>query len=406
MRVRPSSFVLALLLAGTSATTAGFSADRPPRDLHFIDGHWTAWNPPAPPPGEQVHVIVRGDTLWDLAAKYHGNPYLWPQIWEKNQYILDAHWIYPGDPLVLGLQVAPADNLAQDGPDDGTGEPGDPSEAPPAGALTATEAAGAPVPLGAESDIYCQGYIGEMDETFSFSVVGSEFDALGLHGHSNVAKVGKSVRNELEPPSPPGPFGPRGTVKIGLATGDIIYVDGGRARGLSAGTTFTAVAPSQPVIHPLRGEVVGRYYRYLGRVRILSVQETTAIAEIVHTCDPIEVGTLLQPFEPEPVPLGRSTAMRPVNFPAPQEKLESAPSIVYVRDNILALGQDHVVHVDLGEEDATPGDIYTIYRENRPGLPPIVIGELAVLSVHKRFSVAKILESRYPVHLGDRLDPK
>ena len=166
------------------------------------------------------------------------------------------------------------------------------------------------------------------------------------------------------------------------------------------------MAPGQPVVHPLRGEVVGRYYRYLGRVRILSVQETTAIAEIVHACDPIEIGTLLQPFEPEPVPLGRSTAMRPVNFPAPAEKLEGAPSIVYVRDNILALGEDHVVHVDVGEDEATPGDIYTIYRENRPGLPPVVIGELAVLSVHKRFSVAKIIESRYPVHLGDRLDPK
>jgi hypothetical protein len=403
MRVRRSSFVLAIALCST--TSMALAADRPPRDLHFVDGHWTAWNPPAPPEGEQVHVIVRGDTLWDLAAKYYGNAYLWPQIWEKNQYILDAHWIYPGDPLLLGLQVAPADDLAQGGTEGET--PGEtPSDAPPDGALTATEAAGAPVPLGAESDIYCQGYIGEMDETFPFAVVGSEFDALGLHGHANVAQVGRSVRNELEPPSPPGPLGPRGTVKIGLTTGDIIYVDGGRARGLSAGTTFMAVAPSQPVIHPLRGEVVGRYYRYLGRVRILSVQETTAIAEIVHTCDPIEVGTLLEPFEPEPVPLGRSTAMRPVNYPAPQEKLESSPSIVYVRDNILALGQDHVVHVDLGEEDATPGDIYTIYRENRPGLPPIVIGELAVLSVHKRFSVAKILESRYPVHLGDRLDPK
>jgi hypothetical protein len=203
-----------------------------------------------------------------------------------------------------------------------------------------------------------------------------------------------------------GELGPRDTVKIGLNNGDIVYVDGGRARGLSAGTIFTAVAPDQPVIHPLSGEVVGRYYRYLGRVRILSVQETTAIAEIVQTCDPILTGTLLQPFEPEPVPLGRSTAMRPVNYPAAEENLANAPSIVYVRDNILALGADHVVHVDLGEDAATPGDIYTIYRQNKPGLPPIVIGELAVLSVHKRFSVAKILESRYPVHLGDRLDPK
>jgi len=402
MRVRHPRFVPAvLLLAGITAlacAASGLAADRPPQDLHLVGDHWTAWNPPAPPPEEKIHVIVRGDTLWDLAAQYYGNAYLWPQLWEKNQYVLDAHWIYPGDPLVLGLDVAPADSLSQGGGETGGTGPGDgPSEAPPEGALTAAEAAGAPVPLGAESDIYCQGYVGDLDETFSFSIVGSEFDALGLQEHGSAAAVGSSLRN---------PYGPTGTTKIGLTAGDIIYVDGGRAKGLSPGALFTAVAPQQPVIHPILGQVVGRYYRYLGRIRILSVQDSTAIAEIVQTCDPMVVGTLLRPFEPEPVPLGRSTAMRPVNFPASEEKLHGAPSIVYVRDNILALGADHVVHVDIGEQDATPGDMYTIYRENRPGLPPIVLGELAVLSVHKRFAVAKILESRYPIHLGDRLDPK
>ena len=169
---------------------------------------------------------------------------------------------------------------------------------------------------------------------------------------------------------------------------------------------FSAVVPERPVVHPVLGQVVGRYYRYVGRVRILSVQDSTAIAEIVQSCDPLSTGALLFPFEPEPVPLGRSTPLRPVNFPAAAEKIAHAPAIVYSRDDILALGADAVVHIDIGEQDTTPGDIFTIYRENRPGLPPIVMGELAVLSVHKRFSVAKIIESRYPIRLGDRLDPK
>ena len=395
MRVRRPGFVLVILLVGS---TLALAANRPPRDLHLVGDHWTAWNPPAPPPGEQVHIVVKGDTLWDLAGKYLGNSYLWPQIWEKNQYVLDAHWIYPGDPLVLGIKVAPAENLTQQGAAGAPGEaPAEAPAAPPGGALTAEEAAGTPVPLAAESDIYCQGYIGDLHEPFSYSIIGSEYDALGLNNRVNVPVIGSSAVGE---------YGPVGTIKIGLSTGDIVYVDGGRAGGLSAGAQFTIVAPDRPVIHPLRGEVVGRYYRYLGRLRILSVQETTAIAEIVHTCDAVVVGTLLQPFEPEPVPLGRHTAMRPVNFPAAAEKLQGAPSIVYAKDNILSLGADHVVHVDLGEQDATPGDMYTIYRENRPGLPPIVLGELAVLSVHKHFSVAKIIESRYPIHLGDRLDPK
>jgi len=403
MRVRLPGFVLAVLVVGATAVAA---ADRPPQDLHLVGDHWTAWNPPAvpaaPEDARQVHIIVKGDTLWALAGKFLGNPYLWPQIWEKNQYILDAHWIYPGDPLVLGLNVAPVDNLAQG--EGGPGGPGSqapgeqPAVAPPPGAMTPAQAAGSPVPLGAESDIYCSGYVGDMDEQFPFSIVGSEYDTQVFDASNYDVRHGKQIQ---------GRYGSPTTVKFGLASGDIIYVDGGKAKGLSPGSLFTVVVADQPVFHPLRREVVGRFYRYLGRVRILSVQETTAIAEIVQTCDPVVVGAFLTPFQPEPVPLGRSTAMRPVNYPAAAEKLHNAPSIVYSRDDVIALGADHIVHIDLGEQDATPGDLYTIYRENnRSGMPPVVLGELAVLSVHKHFSVAKILESRYLIRVGDRLDPK
>lgn len=399
MRVRRTGFVLvAVLVAGSISASA---SSRPPHGLHLVGDHWTAWNPPTPAATDQVHIVAKGDTLWGLAAKYYGNAYLWPQIWEKNKYILDAHWIYPGDPLILGLNVAPAQTLSQTGGTGGAGQTGTPGEtketpAPPAGVETAEAATGSPVPLGAETDIYCQGFVGDLQEEFPYAVIASESDALSLDSYVRGAtgwRVG-SFRSG------------KNTTKIGLTAGDIVYVDGGREKGLLPGTQFTAVLPDQPVVHPLTREVVGRYYRYAGRIRILSVQDHTAIAEIVQSCDPLTVGALLQPFEPEPVPLGRSTAMRPVNFPTTEEKLANAPSIVFSRDDILALGADHVVHIDIGDKDATPGDVYTIYRENQPGLPPVVMGELAVLSVHKRFSVAKIIESRYPIRLGDRLELK
>jgi hypothetical protein len=398
MRVRLAGVVLLISLSAAGALSA---ASHPPRQLHRVGDHWTAWNPPAAAASEgavETYVIVRGDTLWDLAKRFYGNPYLWPQLWEKNQYILDAHWIYPGDPLVTGIQVAPVQNLAQAGQPSGAGAvetpaAGEPAAAPEVpGVESAARSAGAPVALGAESDIYCSGYIAEPGEQFPYAIVGSEFDNLTPRLNPD---YGAMI----------GVYG-RTTAKYDLTTGDIIYLSGGSLQGLLPGSLFTVVGAEHPVVHPLTGKVFGSFYPYRGRVRVLSVQETTAIGEIVHACDPLKLGDRLRPFEPEPVPLGRNTPVRPVNLPAPPAKLQDAPAIVYSR-GIISLGQDHVVFIDRGaDQNVTPGDVYTIYRLSEVGMPPIVLGELAVLSVQKGSALAKITESRYAIFVGDRLDPK
>src|SRR5262245_1930879 len=84
---------------------------RPPKNLHQMpDGHWTPWDPPAVPEGAKVHSVVKGDTLWGLSQQYLNNPYLWPQIWDQNRYVLDSHWIYPGDAIVIpSPEVVPAE---------------------------------------------------------------------------------------------------------------------------------------------------------------------------------------------------------------------------------------------------------------------------------------------------------
>ena len=100
---RFSFLALLILVLGISGV---FADDQPPSNLHMVDDHWTAWDPPTSfPEGTEVYSIERGDTLWDLSNQFYSDPYLWPQLWERNRYILDAHWIYPGDPLVVGVEV-------------------------------------------------------------------------------------------------------------------------------------------------------------------------------------------------------------------------------------------------------------------------------------------------------------
>ena len=56
---------------------------------------------------EILHIVVKGDTLWDIAARYLGDPFLYPEL-AKLSRISDPDLIYPGDLIRIIIKKQPA----------------------------------------------------------------------------------------------------------------------------------------------------------------------------------------------------------------------------------------------------------------------------------------------------------
>jgi LysM domain len=394
--VRRVAPVLLLLMA--LPAFAQKQSSTPPRELRLEGDHYTAWNPPDPatyPAGAKTHKIVAGDTLWALAQQYYGNAYLWPQLWESNTWITDAHWIYPGDILLVEGEGAAqtAEGTAGDatlgsgtGTTDenaelGTGTFTDPSGTG-GGLLTANLTRETnPLPLGAEVDIYCYGYIGQPNEAMP-------------NYFESIEDVEVMYVPRLRP-----------WHAASVAEGDLIYIRGGSATGLVAGETYMAIEPGDMIYHPHTGALIGQHYNYQGQIRIICTEPNQSRAIVEKACREINVGARLKPIPQLPIPIARVP-----NLPAwcDPPTSRTTGTIIDSRDWDLELAEGILVQVDLGAEGGLqPGDFLTVWRPSpRSDQPRQVLGEIGILTTQARTSTGIIVAMRRTMQIGDYVEAR
>jgi hypothetical protein len=364
---------LCLALAHAEAQEAASTATAKPasssgellRGPATIPQHWSRYQyPESIPEGAAYYIIVRGDTLWDLSAKFLGNPFLWPQIWDQNRYITDAHWIYPGDPLILP-EVALVTDRAGEAGAVGTEpvEEGMPGQ-------TTTASGDVLFPAIEEMALQCAHYVVSDAEDQSLMVIGSE----------------------------------NGATKLAFADRDILYLSKGSNAGVKAGDLYMLQHEAYVVKHPESGRNLGRKVEPTGWVRVILVQENSATAVVERACLDMHVGDYAKPFEKASVPL--ILRRTPANRLSPPSG-KAGGFVVDIAEDSMIAGQGQVVSVDLGTADGlAPGTILTVYKIMYPSVPTSrnVLGEMAVVSVREATATARILHSQDHIMAGDRVE--
>jgi hypothetical protein len=333
-----------------------------------VPRHWSKYQCPTEiPDGATYYIIVRGDTLWDISKRFLNNPYLWPQIWNANRCITDAHWIYPGDPLIIPDIAVVTDRA---------GEAGEGTEMETEEERLRREAEGRQavteplIPTIEETALQCAHYVVDDREDESLHLAGSE----------------------------------DGATKNAFGDRDILYLNKGSNSGVKAGDVYSLRHVAYTVKHPDTNRTIGTKIEPTGWARVILVQENTATVMVEQACMDIHLGDYLQPFEKLPIPLIARHAP-PDRLTPPTGRLTG--TVVDIAEDAMIAGERQLLTLNIGTANGVaPGNLFSVYKIMYPSVPTPrnVIGELVVVSVRERTSTARVLYSRDAIMNGDKAE--
>ena len=306
-------------------------------------------------PVPEMHLVRKGDTLWDIASTYFRNPYYWPKLWSYNPLITNPHWIYPGD--VVRLR--------------------------PAGGEAAPMAAAPTLPTT------------RMSRGRQVAVLGLRKQGFVDQGELKAAATIVGSREE----------------KLMLANLDEAYLEYSDDKPLRAGERYSIYRVVADVKRPGSPVALGSVVEIMGETEVRSLGDKHIAKSVITEAEnPIErgfrVGRIKQRFDAvEPAPATVSVDGLVLATMRPTELLGEAMLVFVDR------GKDDGLAVGNRLQIARRGDGYESARVSGKQIdnnrfPREVMGEVILVEVRKNTSTAVVTRSIKEVAVGDRLEAR
>jgi hypothetical protein len=242
--------------------------------------------------GEEIYTIKQGDTLWDISARFLKDPFLWPKLWQRNPYITNPHWIYPGQPV----RLVPSEELMKEVPKEVEKEPeAEKAEGPPVEKRPeVVEAKPEEKPAEVKPVEAKPAEVKPVEETFP------EVKAVEAKPAEEKPTVFPEVRSagfvsDIE-------FRGIGTVldnregKNLMAEHDIVYLAFRISGPVMIGDKYTIFRGSDFVRHPVSGRKIGRKYIITGNLQIIDQHGNFFTAKVIEAFGAILKGDLIRPY--------------------------------------------------------------------------------------------------------------
>lgn len=174
---------------------------------------------------------------------------------------------------------------------------------------------------------------------------------------------------------------------------DLLIIGGGTTAGVELGQEFFIRRANS-----MGGGRTPRGSRTLGWLRVVAVNETTAIALVTHACGGIVVDDYLEPFAAPVVSADFEKDVTPG-----QPDFSNLGHILLGNEERQAVGNGDFVLVDWGEaQGLTAGSRFAIFRDlGVNGLPLTGVGEGVVVSTSHAMALIRITRARDAVYAGD-----